>query len=64
MHKQVREARQVRDAEAADPGVVRRTFDANLEAGQGVKQSRSRRSVVSAMLGIPFARGRGLLGRR
>ena len=32
--KQVHEARQLRDAEAADPGVIRRTLDARLADGQ------------------------------
>jgi hypothetical protein len=33
-HKQVHEARQLRDAEAAAPGVIRRTLDARLAGGQ------------------------------
>lgn len=32
--KAVHEARQLRDAEAADPGVIRRALDARLDAGQ------------------------------
>lgn len=32
--KAIHEARQLRDAEAADPGVIRRTLDARLERGQ------------------------------
>ena len=32
--KAIHEARQLRDAEAADPGVIRRTLDAHLESGQ------------------------------
>lgn len=33
-HKQIHEARQVRDAEKSDPGIVRRTLDAQLAQGQ------------------------------
>lgn len=33
-HKQIHEARQVRDAEKADPGIVRRALDAQLAQGQ------------------------------
>lgn len=33
-HKNIFEARQVRDAEKADPGIVRRTLDQKLDAGQ------------------------------
>ncbi|MDP4004140.1 hypothetical protein [Methylobacterium sp. NEAU K] len=32
--KAIHEARQLRDAEAADPGVIRRTLDARLAQGQ------------------------------
>ena len=32
--KEIYEARQIRDAEEADPGIVRRTLDALLEAGE------------------------------
>ena len=34
--KELHEARQVRDAEQADPGIVRRTLDEALEVGEGV----------------------------
>lgn len=32
--KAIHEARQLRDAEAADPGVIRRTLDARLAEGR------------------------------
>jgi len=33
-HKQIHEARQIRDAEARDPGIVRRAVDAAVKAGK------------------------------
>lgn len=33
-HKDIHEARQIRDAEESDPGIVRRTLDAALASGQ------------------------------
>ncbi|GAB4073189.1 hypothetical protein GCM10028812_53080 [Ancylobacter sonchi] len=33
-HKQIHEARQIRDAEVASPSVVRRTLDALIEASE------------------------------
>ncbi|MDC7742483.1 hypothetical protein [Rhizobium binxianense] len=33
-HKDVHEARQIRDTEAADPGVVRRTLDEKIASGE------------------------------
>lgn len=51
--KQVHEARQIRDAEQADPGIVRRTLDAALDAGSeptkaSVRRAVSRRRPLSA----------------
>ena len=33
-NKEIREARQIRDAELTDPGIFRRTVDSLVEAGQ------------------------------
>lgn len=43
--KQIHEARQIRDAEEADPGVVRRTLDEHLEAGEEPTKAAVRRAV-------------------
>lgn len=42
--KAVHEARQIRDAEEADPGIVRRTLDEALEAGQEPTRAAVRRA--------------------
>ncbi|MFP1645221.1 MULTISPECIES: hypothetical protein [Rhodobacterales] len=41
---QIHEARRLRDAEAADPGIVRRTLDAKLERGEEPTRSAVRRA--------------------
>lgn len=41
---QIHEARQLRDAEAADPGLVRRTLDARLDRGEEPTRSALRRA--------------------
>lgn len=46
--KDIHEARQVRDAEKADPGIVRRTLDAKLDAGQEPTKAALREAVVEA----------------
>lgn len=45
---QIHEARQLRDAEAADPGLVRRTLDDRLERGEEPTRTALRKMVVSA----------------
>lgn len=47
-HKDVHEARQIRDAEAAEPGVIRRTLDERLETGQEPTKSALREAVIEA----------------
>jgi len=42
--KAIHEARQLRDAESADPGLVRRTLDAKLEHGEEPTRSAVRRA--------------------
>ncbi|MEB5155754.1 hypothetical protein RXR53_28095, partial [Pseudomonas aeruginosa] len=42
------EARQIRDAEAADPGVVRRALDAKIEAGEEPTKAALREAVLEA----------------
>jgi hypothetical protein len=44
-NKQVHEARKVRDAEKAEPGIVQRTVDAKLEAGDEPTRAEVRRAV-------------------
>lgn len=41
---QIHDARRIRDAEAADPGIVRRTLDAKLERGEEPTRSAVRRA--------------------
>ena len=50
---QIHEARRLRDAEAADPGIVRRTLDEKLERGEEPSRAALRKMVVdAAMRGI------------
>lgn len=42
-HKDIHEAREIRDAEEADPGIVRRTLDERLEAGEEPTKAAVRR---------------------
>ena len=49
-HKQVHEARQIRDAEAADPGIVRRTLDEKLAAREEPTKAALREAVVAAAM--------------
>ncbi|NEI52682.1 hypothetical protein GR217_34250 [Rhizobium leguminosarum] len=44
--KDVHEARQIRDAEKADPGVIRRTLDEKLESGEEPTKAALRKAVV------------------
>jgi hypothetical protein len=59
--KQVHDARQARDAEQADPGIVQRTVDAKLKAGEEPTRAAVRRAVkrttaarTAEKSGIPF----------
>lgn len=68
--KDIHEARQIRDAEAAEPGLVRRTLDARLAAGEEPSKAAVRRAVSEKLqtrtpsrTGVP-ARGREALCRR
>jgi hypothetical protein len=45
--KDIHEARQIRDAEEAEPGIVRQTLDAALEAGEEPTKAAVRRAVGS-----------------
>ena len=42
--KEVHEARAIRDAEVAHPGIIRETLDAALEAGEGPTKADVRRA--------------------
>jgi hypothetical protein len=46
--KQIHEAREVRDAEDADPGIVRRTLDEAIAAGEEPTRAKVKRAVKSA----------------
>lgn len=46
--KQVHEARQIRDAENAKPGIVRRAIDAAMKAGEEPTRAKVRRAVQKA----------------
>ena len=47
---QIHEARRLRDAEAADPGIVRRTLDEKLERGEEPSRAALRKMVVDAAM--------------
>lgn len=47
---QIHEARQIRDAETADPGIVRRTLDERLERGEEPTRAALRKMVVDAAM--------------
>ena len=47
-HKDIHEARQIRDAEDADPGVVRRTLDRLLDAGEEPTRAAIKRERAAA----------------
>jgi hypothetical protein len=55
-HKTIHEARKVRDAEKAAPGLVRRTVDAALAAGAEPTRAKVRRAVEEAVAGRRLAR--------
>ncbi len=44
--KQVHKARQIRDAEAADPGIIRRTLDEKLECGEEPTKAAVKQAVL------------------
>lgn len=46
-HKEIHEARQIRNAEEADPGVVRRVLDDALDAGEEPTKAAVRRAVTT-----------------
>lgn len=48
--KEVHEARQIRDAEVADPGIVRRVLDEKVEAGQEPTKAALREAVTEAAM--------------
>ena len=48
--KAIHEARQLRDAEVADPGIVRRTLDERLERGEEPNRAVLRKMVVDAAM--------------
>jgi hypothetical protein len=47
-HKDIHEARIIRDAEQIDPGIVRRTLDEKLDAGQEPTKAALREAVIEA----------------
>jgi hypothetical protein len=47
---QIHDARQIRDAEAADPGIVRRTLEDRLERGEEPTRAALRKMVVDAAM--------------
>jgi Fic family protein len=49
-HKEIHEARLIRDAEQADPGIVRRTLDDKLERGEEPTRAALRKMVVDAAM--------------
>ena len=55
-HNDIHEARKIRDAEAADPGLIRRTLDALLDAGEEPMNMTPRRNAgkFGGMESTPF----------
>lgn len=49
-HKDIHEARQIRDAEAAEPGLIRRAIDERLEAGREPTKTALREVVIDAAI--------------
>ena len=47
-HKDIHEARQIRDAEQADPGIVRRALDGLIERGEEPTRAAVRREIAAA----------------
>lgn len=45
-HKEIHEARIIRDAERADPGIVKRTVDAAIASGEEPSKAKVRRAVL------------------
>lgn len=45
-HKDIHEARQLRDAEASDPGVIRRALDGMIERGEEPTRAALKRELV------------------
>jgi hypothetical protein len=56
-HKEIHDARIIRDADAADPGIVRRVLDDKLERGEEPTRAAVREAVIDAAM-------RGLRGQR
>ena len=48
-HKQIYEARQIRDAEETDPGIVRRSLDEKLDAGEEPSKAALRRDILETI---------------
>jgi hypothetical protein len=51
-HKQVHEARLIRDAETADPGIVRRTVDNAVVAGEEPTKAKVRSAITAVVSGL------------
>jgi len=49
-HKDIHEARQIRDAETAEPGVIRRAIDERLDAGREPTKAALREVVIDAAM--------------
>lgn len=49
-HKDIHEARQIRDAEAAEPGLIRRAIDERLDAGREPTKAALREVVIDAAI--------------
>lgn len=61
--KDIHEARIIRDAEKADPGIVRRTVDAAIAAGEEPSKARVRRAVLETARPEIAARTTPMRGR-
>lgn len=62
--KDIHEARQIRDAEKANPGVVRRTLNDRLDKGQEPTKAALREAIVEAAKQGQEARASARLARR
>lgn len=57
-HKEIHEARVIRDAEVADPGVVRRVLDEAIQAGEEPSKAKVRREALKSSKRKKQTRGR------
>ena len=60
-HKDIHEARQIRDAERADPGIVRRTLDGLIQRGEEPTRAAVRREIAAPPAPVKYTVSRPAL---